>query len=86
MFVEIFIFILCLILFAAFGGKQMKITKKWKVFKISVNAVFDFMFRMKGEDRLDAFRKIHKLFPKFTHFDFLGLKVLLVYDPEVAKK
>lgn len=86
MFLEIFIFILCLTLFVAYGGKQTKIIRKWKVFKISVNAVFDFVFRMKAEERLDAFRKIHKLFPKFTHFDFLGLKVLLVYDPVVAKK
>lgn len=86
MILEIFIFILCLTLFAVYGGKQAAIIRKWKVFRISANAVFDFIFRMKSEDKLDAFRKIHKLFPKFTHFDFLGFKVLLVYDPEVAKK
>lgn len=44
------------------------------------------MFTMKSEERLYAVRKIHNLFPKFLHIDFLNIRVLMVYDPEVAKK
>lgn len=60
--------------------------KKLKVFRISFMAAFDFIFRMTSEDRLKAFRKIHRLFPKFLHIDFLNLKVLFVYDPEIARR
>lgn len=49
-------------------------------------AGFDFIFRMSSDDRLKAFRKIHSLFPKFLHIDFLTVKVLFVYDPEIARK
>lgn len=80
----------CLVLFPIFwklyGSKNHKLKKKWNVFKLSANAVLDFMFRMKSEDRLNAFRKIHFLYPKFLHISFFKIQVLVVYDPEIAKK
>lgn len=72
------------ILVNLFGGKSFR--KKCKVLKVSSKAAFDFIFILKSDERLNAFRKIHQLFPKFLHIDFLNIKVLLVYDPEVAKK
>lgn len=74
------------ILFKLFSGKSYKLQRKWKIFKVSAITVFDFVFRMKSEDRLQAFSKIHSLYPRFIHVDFFKIKILMVYDPEIAKK
>lgn len=82
----VIILMLSLILFTLVGGKISQLKKKWRVFKISAKAAAKIMFTVKTEERLQAFQKIHSLFPKFVHIDFLNIRVLLVYDPEVAKK
>lgn len=68
------------------GSKSHKLRRKLELFIISVNAVFNFIFRMKSEDRLEAFREIHSNFPRFIHINFFKFRVLMVYDPEVAKR
>lgn len=78
--------ILTPILIILFGGKNHKLKKQWNVFKLSTSAVLRFVFTMKTEERLEAFRKIHSLYPKFLHIDFLKTRILLIYDPEVAKR
>lgn len=72
--------------FVLLTNKKLKLRRKWKVLTISLNAIFDFFFRMSSDERLQAFRKIHKLFPRFLHVDVLNAKVLVVYDPEIAKR
>lgn len=46
--------------------------------------VFDLIFGMKGDEVLERFQEIHDAYPKFLHIKFA--KILLVYDPEIAKK
>lgn len=84
--IAIALIILSPILFALLGGKTHKLKKQWNVFKVSAFASFGFIFTMKSEERLEVFRRIHSLYPRFLHFDFLKLRVLLIYDPEIAKK
>lgn len=73
-------------LFKLFNFKPEKIKKKWKMFWMSLKAIFRFIFMMKSEERLKAFMKIHTFYPRFLHVDALGIKVLVVYDPEITKK
>lgn len=65
---------------------KKRIKRKLKIFRVSVQTAFNFMFRMKNEDKLEAFRLIHKASPRFLHIDFLGIRVLIVYDPEISKR
>lgn len=44
----------------------------------------NFSFLMKSEDRLKIFKTIHEDYPRFQHIKIA--KLLLVYDPEIAKK
>jgi hypothetical protein len=62
--------------------KPEKLKKKWTILKLSLVAIMNFVFRMKSEERLEAFRKIHRIYPRFLHVDMLGVKMLIVYDPE----
>jgi hypothetical protein len=66
--------------------KLESLEKLLKKLRSILNAILDFVFKTKSEDRLDGFRKIHDFFPKFLHVDLLGFKVLLVYDPDITKK
>lgn len=84
--VAITLFILSPILMTLFGGESYKLRKKWNVLKVSAIAAFGFIFTMNSDERLEAFRKIHSLYPRFLHIDFLKIRVLLIYDPEIAKK
>ena len=73
----VIIIILSPILLTLFGGKSFQsVKKKWKVFEDSSKAAFKIMFSINSEERLQAFQKIHNLFPKFFHFDFLNVRVL----------
>lgn len=60
--------------------------KKLTRLKLGLVSTYDFAFRMKSEDRMIALRKIHLVFPRFLHVDFLWFKVLLVYDPEIFRR
>lgn len=63
------------------GKKKLK-GNYWVILK----GIFDFLFRVKSEDRLNSFKLIHKLFPKFARFKFLNSDNIIVYDPELCKK
>jgi hypothetical protein len=69
-----------------FNLKSEKLKKKWRIFQLSLVATMNFVFRMKSEERLEAFRKIHRVYPRFLHVDSFGLKMLVVYDPEISRK
>lgn len=84
--IAVTLLILSPIIVKLLGIRSKKFDRKWKNFKLSISTCFKFVFRLKSDERLDAFRKIHSLFPRFLHIDFLGLKVLLAYDPEIAKR
>lgn len=54
----------------------------WMILK----GVFNFLFRVKSEDRLNSFKAIHKLFPRYTRLTLFGSDNLVIYDPELCKK
>lgn len=44
----------------------------------------DFNFRLKDEEKLNAFKNIHEKYPKYLHNKLM--KLMFIYDPEVARK
>lgn len=51
-----------------------------------LTTVYKFIFKVKSEDRLDAFKQIHKVFPRFTRIKIFNFDLVAVYDPEILKK
>ena len=73
--------LLLIVILIASKGKKLKIRRRWILMRN-----FFIMMSKKSEDRLQSFLGIHKVFPRFLHIDKFGLKILLVYDPEILKK
>lgn len=55
-------------------------------FRVIFKGVFDFLFRVKSEDRLNCFKSIHKIFPRFVRVTFLNSDNVIIYDPDLCKK
>lgn len=68
------------------GKKSLKVKKNFRQFRIFLNAAFQFLFKVKSEDRLNAIKKIHTFFPGFLRIKIFNYDNLIVYDPEMCKK
>lgn len=48
--------------------------------------VYNFCFKVKSEDRLAEFQKVHLVFPRYARVKVPGFDFMAVYDPELLKK
>ncbi|CRK94442.1 CLUMA_CG007949, isoform A [Clunio marinus] len=48
--------------------------------------ILKFCFKDKSEDKLNRFKYVHKIFPRYLRMKFLNFDVITVYDPELCKK
>lgn len=54
---------------------------------IIISSIYNFIFKVKSEDRLNAFKQIHKFFPRYTRIKIFNLvDQIVIYDPEICKK
>lgn len=51
-----------------------------------MTAVFNFLFRVKSEDRLNSFKQVHKFFPRYVRMKIFNSDNVVIYDPEICKK
>jgi hypothetical protein len=49
-------------------------------------SIYSFCFKVKSEDRLNAFQRIHLFFPRYARLKLPGFDFIAVYDPELCKK
>lgn len=77
-----------LLLVYTFQKREENSEKKRKKGKYAVifSAVFDFFFRVKSEDRLNCFKAIHKVFPRFLRVSLFNSDNIIIYDPDLCKK
>lgn len=66
----------------SYDGERKKSGNYWVLMK----AVFNFLFRVKSEDRLNSFKQIHKFFPRYTRMRIFNSDNIVIYDPEICKK
>lgn len=65
------------------NGKKRASKDYWLI----ISNLYNFCFKVKSEDRLNAFKQIHKFFPRYTRIKFFNLfDYIFVYDPEICKK
>lgn len=62
--------------------KKVKSGNYWVI----ATTVFKFLFQVKSEDRLNAFKQIHKFFPRYTRIKIFNYDNIIIYDPELCKK
>lgn len=77
------------LLFVAYklkGSNNKDGKKKPGNFWILMKAIFNFLFRVKSEDRLNSLKQIHKFFPRYTRIKFFNYDNIIIYDPELCKK
>lgn len=53
---------------------------------LMVSAIYRFCFVLSSDDRLDAFKMIHKFFPRYARLKIFNYDNLVIYDPELCKK
>lgn len=78
---------LLFVLFKFRGSKSSSDKKKksagiWTI----LQAVYNFLFRVKSEDRLNYFKQVHRLFPRYTRLTIFNSDNVVIYDPELCKK
>jgi hypothetical protein len=47
---------------------------------------YNFCFKVKSEDRLAEFQKVHLIFPRCARVKLPGFDFIAIYDPEILKK
>lgn len=66
--------------------------KKWRLmasirkWRLIAAEGFKFIFLTKSEDRHNAFKHIHKVFPRYCRIKIFNFDNIFVYDPELSKK
>lgn len=68
------------------SGKSSGEKQRPSKLRLGLTALYQFCFVLKSEDRLDAFKLIHKFFPKSVRVKFFKWDYLCIYDPELCKK
>lgn len=72
----------------AVGRKGEKSKKKGESdnFWLIAKNVYKFCFVVKSEDRLNAFKTIHKFLPRYCRFRIFSYDNIVIYDPELCRK
>jgi hypothetical protein len=66
--------------------RHHKFARRVQKTAISVIVALNFFMRMSSEERLDAFRSIHRFYPRFVDITVFWFRLVIVYDPEIAKR